>query len=103
MSWPVLLAIAAGTWIQKALGPLVLGSWAPPRRVRAALHLLAVPVLAGLIVVQSLADGSELVLDARAPAIAIAGVAVWRGAPFLVTVLLAAAVAALVRLLTGWG
>lgn len=103
MTWAMIVAIAIGTWGQKALGPLLLGAWQPPGRVRAALHLLAVPVLAGLIVVQTLAAGTELVLDARAPALAVAGVAVWRGAPFLVTVLLAAGVAALVRLLTGWG
>lgn len=99
MTWPVLLAMCAGAYAQKAVGPLLLGSWEPSGRVRAVLHLLAVPVLAGLIVVQSFGDGRELVLDARAPAVGVAAVAVWLRAPFLVVVLLAAAVAAGLRAL----
>jgi hypothetical protein len=38
------------------------------------------------------------VLDARLPALAVAAVAVWRRAPFLLVVILAAATAALLRL-----
>ena len=99
MTWPVLLAMCAGAYAQKAVGPMLLGSWEPPPRVRAALHLLAVPVLVGLIVVQTFGDGRELVLDARTPAVAAAVVAVLLRAPFLVVVLLAAAVAAGLRAL----
>jgi branched-subunit amino acid transport protein len=97
MSWSLVLGLAALIYAQKAIGPLLAGAWSPPRRARIALHLLAVPVLAGLIVVQTLGDGRELVLDARAPAVLVAIVAVWRGAPFLVVVLLAAVVAAFLR------
>ena len=99
MTWPFLIALAVGIYAQKAAAPLLAGSWNPPPRARAALHLLAVPVLAGLIVVQTFGDGRELVLDARAPAVAAAVVAVWLRAPFLVVVLLAAVVAAGIRLL----
>lgn len=98
MSWTLILLLAAAMYLQKAVGPLLVGSWQPPERVRIGLHLLAVPVLAGLVVVQALSDRGALVLDARAPAMVVAGAAVWRGAPFLVTVLLAAVVAAAVRL-----
>ncbi len=42
---------------------------------------------------------SRLVLDARAPAVLVAGVLVWRRAPFLVVVLAAGATAAILRLL----
>jgi hypothetical protein len=41
------------------------------------------------------------VFDARAPALAVAAVLVWRRAPFLVVVLAAAAAAALLRAV-GW-
>jgi hypothetical protein len=51
-------------------------------------------------VVQTLGDGRELVLDARVPALAAAALCVWRRAPFIVTVLVAAAVAAGLRALT---
>jgi hypothetical protein len=99
MTWPFLLGVCAGAYAQKAVGPLLLGAWEPPVRVRALLHLLAVPVLAGLIVVQTLGDGRALVLDARAPAVLVAIVAVALRAPFLVVVLLAAIVAAGLRAL----
>ena len=63
------------------------------------LSLLAVPLLAALIVVQTIGDGEGIVLDARVPALAVAAVCVWRRAPFIVTVLAAAAVAAGLRAL----
>ena len=72
-------------------------SWA--RGPASALDLVAVPLLAALILVQTLGDGQRLVLDARLPALAVAAVLVWRRAPFLVVVLAAAATAALLRLL----
>ena len=44
------------------------------------------------------ADGHSLHLDARAPALAVAGVLVVRRAPFLVVICAAAATAAALRL-----
>jgi hypothetical protein len=58
------------------------------------MHYNVVPVIAGLVVAQTLGDGRELVLDARLPALAVAAVLVWRRAPLLVVVLGAAATAA---------
>jgi branched-subunit amino acid transport protein len=101
MSWAALLALAAGGYALKAIGPLALGDREPSPRVARVLSLLAVPLLAALIVVQTLGDGDRLVLDARVPALAVAAVCVWRRAPFLVTVLVAAAVAAALRGLAG--
>jgi branched-subunit amino acid transport protein len=97
VSWPALLVFAAVSYALKAVGPLALGDREPPPRVARVLALLAVPLLAALIVVQTFGDGERLVLDARVPALAVAAVCVWRGAPFLVTVVAAAAVAALLR------
>lgn len=99
MSWAALLALAAGTYALKAIGPLLLGDREPSARTARVLALLAVPLLAALIVVQTVGDGEELVLDARVPALAVAGLCVWRGAPFLVTVVAAAVVAAALRAL----
>lgn len=97
MSWAALLALAAGGYALKAAGPLLLGDREPSPAVARLLGVLAVPLLAALIVVQTLADGDRVVLDARVPALGAAAVCVWRGAPFLVTVLVAAAVAAGLR------
>jgi branched-subunit amino acid transport protein len=98
VSWAALLGLAAGAYALKAVGPLLLAGRTPSPRVTGVIALLAVPLLAALVVVQTVGDGERLVVDARLPAVAVAGIAVWRGAPFLVVVLLAAAVAALLRL-----
>jgi hypothetical protein len=50
-----------------------------------------------LVAVQAFSFGPELVLDARAAGLAVAGVAVWRRWPFLVVVALAALTTATVR------
>ena len=99
MSWAALLALAAGSYALKAAGPLLLGDREPSPPVARLLALLAVPLLAALIVVQTLADGDRLAVDARVPALAAAALCVWRRAPFLVTVLVAAATAAGLRAL----
>ena len=99
MSWGALLGLAAGAYALKALGPLVLAGRQPSPAVTRVLALLAVPLLAALVVVQTVSEGDGVVLDARLPAVLVAGLAVWRGAPFLLVVLLAAAVAAGLRLL----
>ena len=99
MSWAALLALAAGSYVLKAAGPLLLGEREPSPPVARVLALLAVPLLAALIVVQTLSDGEQVVVDARVPALGAAAICVWRGAPFLVTVLVAAVVAAGLRAL----
>lgn len=63
--------------------------------------LLPVSLLAALAALDTVTSGSHLVLDARLPAMAVAGVAVWRRAPFIVVVVLAALTAALWRLASG--
>ncbi len=68
-----------------------------PRVLRIA-GLLPIVLLSALVAVQTFSLGSELVLDARAAGLAVAGIAVWRRAPFLVVVALAAFTTAMVRL-----
>ena len=57
------------------------------------------PVIAALVVVQTLDGGGEIVLDPRLPALLVAAVLIWRKAPIIVIVLAAGATAALLRLL----
>ena len=99
MSWTVLLALCAVSYALKAAGPLLAGGRQLGPQVRRTLDLVAVPLLAALIVVQTLGRGQGLVIDARVPALAVAAVLVWRRAPFLVVVLAAAGTAALLRAL----
>lgn len=99
MSWLAIVLLAVGSYALKAAGPLLVGDRQPSPATSRLLALVAVPLLAALIVVQTVGDGKHLVLDARVPALAVAGLCVWRRAPFLVTVLAAAATAALLRAL----
>jgi hypothetical protein len=96
--WPV-IALCASAYALKAIG-LVLGERLDgATSERLSLELVVVPVLAALIVIQTLSTGQRFVLDARTPALLIAAVLVWRKAPFVVIALSAAAAAALLRLL----
>ena len=99
MSWSALLVLCAISYALKASGPVLAGGRQLGQQVRQTLDLVAVPLLAALILVQTVSDGHRLVLDARVPALAVAAVLVWRRAPFLVVVLAAAATAALLRAL----
>jgi len=100
MSWAALIALSVGCYVMKALGPLVLANRSLPPPVARLVGLVAVPVLAALVVIQTVSAGPHLVLDARLPAVGVAALLVWRRAPFLVVILGGAATAALVRLVS---
>jgi hypothetical protein len=93
----MLLALGVMSYALKAVGPLLAGAREPGAEARRTLELVAVPLLAALIVVQTLAAGHRLVIDARLAALAVAAVLAWRRAPFLIVVLTAAATASLLR------
>ena len=94
----VLIVMTIGTFALKSAGPLLLGNRDVPVRVRRLIDLLPAALLAALAVVATFGDGAALVVDARAAGLMAAGVALWRRAPFVVVVVVAAAVTALVRL-----
>ena len=99
MTWGALIGLCAVSYALKAVGPLLAGGRQLKPQARRALDLVAVPLLAALILVQTVGAGQQLVLDARVPALAVAALLVWRRAPFLVVVVAAAATAALLRAL----
>lgn len=99
MSWPAVLALSAGAYALKLAGVLLAARVDAATAERWGLELLVVPVLAALIVTQTIASGDAIVLDARLPAVLVAAVLVWRRAPLLVVVVAAGATAALLRLL----
>lgn len=99
MTWAALLVLAAGTFAFRAAGPLLIGERTPPPGVQAVLTLLPAALLAGLVATQTLGAGQALTIDARVAGVAVAAVAVWRGAPFVVVVLIGTGTAALLRLL----
>ena len=99
MSWSVLLALCAISYALKAVGPLLVGGRELGPQLRRTLELVALPLLAALILVQTVGSGHRIVLDARAPALAVAALLAWRRAPFPVVVLVAAATAAVLRVI----
>jgi branched-subunit amino acid transport protein len=100
MSWWPVIALCVGSYGLKALG-LVLGERIDAETAeRWSLELVIVPVLAALILVQTFSTANRFVLDARAPALLVAGVLVWRRAPLIAVALAAAATAALLRLVS---
>jgi branched chain amino acid efflux pump len=96
--WTAVVLVGAGTIVLKASGPVLLGGRTVPDTVGRVLDMLAPAVLAALVVTQLVAGDRELVLDERLGGIAAAGVAIALRAPILVTVVVAAVVTALLRL-----
>jgi branched-subunit amino acid transport protein len=97
VTWPAILALAAASYALKAVGAVLVGDREIRAPVRALLDLAPVPLLAALILTQTLSSTGAYAIDARLPALGVAGLLVWRRAPFLVVVLAAAATAALLR------
>jgi branched-subunit amino acid transport protein len=101
MTWPALLGLAACAYAMKAVGPLLLADRTLPERWNQMLALIAVPLFGALILVQTVTIGRDYVIDSRLAGVAVAAVAVWRRAPFIVVVLLAAVTGAAVHALSG--
>lgn len=102
MSLWVTIVVASGVVMAtKLAGYLVPASIASHPRIQRVSDLLTVALLASLVVTQTTANGNAIVVDARLAAAAIAAVLLRFRAPFIVVVLGAAAVAALLRMV-GW-
>jgi branched chain amino acid efflux pump len=95
--WTAVLLVGAGTIALNASGPVLLGGRTLPDTVARVLEMLAPAMLAALVVTQLVAGDRELVLDESLGGIAAAGVAIALRAPILVTVVVAAVVTALLR------
>src|SRR5690606_27939289 len=100
VSWWPLLGLAAGAYGLKVVGLVLLGPRATDGRALRLAALLPAALLPALVVVNTLGGDRRIVVDARAAglAVAVALVAGSRGrAPFVLVVVAAAAVTALVR------
>ncbi len=96
--WEWLLLACAVAFLTKLAGYLVPARWLQgPRMVRVT-GAVTIGLLASLVVVNTFAGGQQLVLDARAGALAAAIVALLCRVPFLGVVVIGAAAAALLRL-----
>jgi uncharacterized membrane protein len=97
--WALVIGTIVGCYLLKLAGYLVPARVLGHRQVRRLVELMPVALLAALVVVEAVADGKHLRFDGpRLAGFAVGAVAVWRRAPFLVIVVLAALTAALLRL-----
>lgn len=96
----ILTVIAASVLVYswKLLGYLIPERLLTPK-VKSFTERVTIVLLAALVVTQTLTVGGEWVLDARIPAVGVAGLLLWLRAPFIVVVIAAAAVAAGLRFL----
>lgn len=99
--WQIILLASIAVFALKLAGYLVPASLIERPTPSRVANLLTVALLSALIVVQTLGQGQAIVLDARLPAIIVAAGLFALRVPFILVVIAAAAVAALVRLL-GW-
>lgn len=97
--WLLLSCVLAYAW--KLVGYLVPASLLRNPRMSRVAGTMTIGLLASLTVVNTVASGQSLALDARLGALAAAAIALWFRAPFLVVVLAGAGAAAGLRLL-GW-
>jgi len=97
--WTLIAATIAGCYAFKLGGYLLPARWLEHARVRRAVELLPVALLAALVVVEAVAEGHHIHLDGpRLAGVGVAAIAIWRRAPFLAIVILAGLTAALLRL-----
>ncbi len=104
MSWFLLTAMILGAYGFKAIGVFALAgrdTGAISRRLTPFSALVPAALFAALIVVQTVGAERSLSLDARLAGVAVAVVASWRRAPFVLTVGLAMASTAAIRALAG--
>ena len=94
-----LLTLSAGTFAFRFSGPVLRRRVAFPPWAERLLEAAAVVLLAALVATTALTEGHGFAGPARPAGVLAGGVLAWRKAPFLVVVLAAAAVTAVLRLL----
>jgi branched-subunit amino acid transport protein len=100
--WIAIAALTVICFVIKASGPVALGGRDLPEWANELIVLIPAALLSALVVVQTFASGKDLVLDARAPALAVAALALALRASMIVVLVAAALTAAGLRAL-GWG
>ena len=99
MSWVVVVLVGFVTIVFKAAGPVFIGRKRLPPRLLALVEVLAPAMLAALVVTQAVGGDRRLVFDERLLGLAAAVAALRLRAPLLAVMVVAAATAAVARLL----
>lgn len=98
--WGYILLACAATYLTKLAGYAIPARWLQNPRMTRVAGAMTVALLAALTVMNTVAAGAALVLDARLAALGAAALALWLRLPFLLVVLLGAVASAGVR---WWG
>lgn len=99
--WVTVLVASGGAFLEKLLGFLLPHSFLERESVRRMTILLPISLLSALVIVQTFSVDSNISVDARLLGVVVAVIALILRAPFIVVVVLAAAVTGIVRWL-GW-
>ena len=91
------LGLGLVSYAFKAAGPLLVGGRRMPPALDRFASLIPGPLLAALVMTSAIVADGRFVLDARVAGLAAAAIALWRGANFVVVVIVAAVVTAVVR------
>ena len=95
--WLAVTLCSVATIAIKAAGPVLMGGRPLPSRLASVIELLGPALLAALVAINTFGDDRALTVDARVLGVGAAGLAIWRRAPLLLVVILAAGVTALAR------
>jgi branched-subunit amino acid transport protein len=97
--WAAVLISSALVYSWKLFGYLVPERFVSSPKIKELASLLTVALLAALVGIQTFGSAEGISLDARVPALLMAGVLFYLRVPYVVVVALAALMAALIRLL----
>lgn len=100
-TWLMILIACAAAYALKLSGFFVPAGLLERPRIARTAELMTVGLLAALVATQTFTTGTELVVDARLPALVLAGGLLALRVPFIVVVIAAAVLAAGLRAL-GW-
>lgn len=98
MNMAVVLVLAAGTYAMRLAGPLLRRRITISQRWERLLGIAATVLLGAFVVTGAAVEAGGFAGVARIGGVLIAGVLAYRGAPFVLVVLVAAAVTAVLRL-----
>lgn len=97
--WLAVVLASLVVWAVKSTGYAIPQKFVEGALMTRVASVVTVALLASLVASQTLQAGTGVILDARVPAIAVAGVLLYFRAPFLVVLLVAGGVAAGLRVL----
>jgi branched-subunit amino acid transport protein len=95
--WITILTASFACYLLKVLGIVIPKSFLERPQVSEITRLLPIALLSAIVAIQTLGQGQGLALDARLPALGASLIALRFKAPFVVVVVLAAVVAAVLR------